>query len=145
MSEDTTTPETGAELAVYDQALFPELLAMDADNVRARFAERFMRAETIDDLFDVLSGNTSKDLAGRKMRVLSVAWAPYESDRGVIPLAICNAADLKTGDVFEFATTSEVLTMFIRRAELIGELPFEAQIAKKLTRNGQTALNFERV
>ncbi len=144
MSEDPTTTGTGSELVAYDTDLFPQLLAMDADSVRARFAERFMAAETIDDLFDVLTGNTSKDLVGRRMKVLEVAWAPYESDRGIIPLAVCKAADLKSGEAFEFATTSEVLTMFIRRAELIGALPFDAVIAKKLTRNGQTALNFER-
>ena len=139
MSDNATTVEP------YDHNLFPELLSMDPGDVTARFAERFQRAETIDDLFNVLEGNTSKNLIGAKLRVTAVAWAPYESDRGVIPNAICEAVNLATGEEFEFATTSSVLTMFIRRAELIGAIPFEARIAGKKTSNGQTALNFERV
>lgn len=135
---------TGA-VEAYDHNLFPELLSMDHGDVTARFAQRFTRAETIDDLFDVLEGNTSKTLVGTKLRLESVQWAPYESDRGVIPNAICKAVNLSTGEEFEFATTSGVLTMFIRRAELIGAIPFEARIAGKKTSNGQTALNFERV
>lgn len=132
------------EVVQYDAALFPELLDMDPGAVRERFARRFVAAESLDDLFDVLEGSTSKDMVGRKITIREVAWAPYESDRGIIPLAICQAADLTTGEAFEFATTSEVLTMFIRRAQLIGELPFDAKVAAKKTRSGQTALNFER-
>ena len=140
----TDTP-TGTELVAYDQALFPTLLDQDPEAVQLRFAKRFMAAETVDDLFDVLEGNTSKSMVGRRLQVREVAWAPYESDRGVIPLAICTAADLGTGEIVEFATTSAALTMFIRRAEIIGGLPFDAKIAAKKTRSGQTALNFERV
>ena len=137
--------EKSTELVAYDQALFPTLLDQDPVAVRERFAARFARAETIEDLFDVLEGNTSKDLVGKRMQVTAVAWAPYESDRGIIPNAICTAADVETGEVFEFATTSEALTMFIRRAELIGAIPFNARIASKKTRSGQNALNFERI
>ena len=137
--------ETSTDLIAYDQTLFPQLLDQDPEAVRERFARRFMQAETIDDLFDVLSGNTSKEMVGRKLRVESVAWAPYESERGIIPLAICSGVDIATGEVVEFATTSEALTMFIRRAELVKALPFDAKIASKRTRNGQNALNFERV
>ena len=77
-----------------------------------------------------------RELADGEMRV--VADAP-------IPLAICQAVDLTTGEETEFATTAGVLTMFIRRAELIGAIPFDAKIVGKKTANGQTALNFERV
>ena len=79
---------------------------MDHGDVTA--AQRFARAETIDDLFDVLEGNTSKTLVGTKLRLESVQWAPYESDRGVIPNAICKAVNLSTGEEFEFATTSSM-------------------------------------
>lgn len=133
-----------AAVELYNRDLFPTLLDQDPEEVRARFAARFMRAETIEDLFDVLEGSTSKDMIGRSVQIRAVAWAPYESDRGIIPLAVCDAADLKTGEVIEFATTGEMLCMFIRRAELVGALPFEARITGKRTRSGQTALNFER-
>lgn len=131
------------ELVAYDRDLFPTLLDQDPEAVRARFAARFMAAETIDDLFAVLQGSTSKDMVGKRVQIVSVAWAPFESDRGVIPLAICNAADVETGEAFEFATTSEALTMFIRRAEMVGALPFNARITSKKTRSGNNALNFE--
>ena len=134
-----------AEVLAYDQNLFPELLQTDPESVMERFAQRFMAAESIDDLFDAIEGNLSRSLVGHKVRISSVAWAPYQSDRGVIPLAICKAVDLTTGEETEFATTGGVLTMFIRRAELIGAIPFDAKIVGKKTSNGQMALNFERV
>lgn len=132
------------ELVAYDPALFPALVDQDPDEVQSRFAKRFLAAETIEDLFGVLSGNTSKDLVGRALEIRKVSWAPFESDRGIIPNAICEAADVNTGELVEFATTSAMLTMFIRRAELIGALPFVARITSKKTRNGNNALNFER-
>jgi len=144
MTSQDTTEAVDGQLVEYDAALFPALLDQDPAAVRQRFAKRFMEANTIDALFDVLNGQTSKDMVGRRVQILRVAWAPFESERGVIPLAICDAADVETGEALEFVTTSEALTMFIRRAELIGELPFNARIAEKRTRSGQTALNFER-
>jgi hypothetical protein len=134
-----------AEVLAYDDKLFPELLRTDPESVMARFAERFVKAETLDDLFDVLEGNLSRSLIGHKVRVQAVSWAPYQSDRGVVPLAACKATDLTTGEETEFATTGGVLTMFIRRAELIGAIPFDAKIVGKKTGSGQTALNFERL
>ena len=134
-----------AEVLAYDDKLFPELLSTDPGDVMARFAERFQKAETLDGLFDALEGNLSRSLVGHKVRISSVQWAPYMSDRGVVPLAVCQVTDLATGEETEFATTGGVLTMFIRRAELIGAIPFDAKIVGKKTANGQTALNFERL
>lgn len=136
--------DKSAELIAYDPGLFPALLDQDPAAVSERFAKRFGAAKTLDDLFNVLEGNTSKDLVGRTVTVSDVAWAPFESDRGIIPLAICTAADAATGEVMEFATTSEALTMFIRQAEIIGELPFTARITSRRTASGREALNFAR-
>jgi hypothetical protein len=137
-----TTQETG--LVAYDTAVFPDLLDQDPDAVRQRFAARFAKAETLDDLFSVLEGTLSKDLIGHTLQIRKVSWAPFESDRGIIPLAVCEAIDQGTGEVTEFATTGESLVLFIRQAELINEIPFTARIAGKKTRSGMTALNFER-
>lgn len=142
---DSDSNVVGGELVLYDTTLFPTLLDQDPEAVSQRFAERFKRADSLDDLFDVLEGNSTKNMVGAKVQVDSVSWAPYESDRGVIPNAICQGVNLDTGEVIEFATTSQMLTLFIRRAELIKALPFQARITAKKTRSGQTALNFERV
>lgn len=133
------------ELVTYDTTLFPKLLDQDPQAVRERFAARFSQAESVEDLFAVLQGTTSKDMVGRSITIRAVHWAPFESDRGIIPLAVCDAVDVQTGELFEFATTSEMLTMFIRRAELIKALPFGARITSKKTRSGNTALNFEQL
>ena len=145
MNRTAEVEAVGGELIAYDPAIFPDLINQDPREVAARFAKRFMAAETIDDLFNVLDGNTSQSLVGRRVQIRAVAWAPYQSDAGIIPLAVCDAADVETGEALEFATTSQALTMFVRRAELIGALPFNARITETKTRSGQTALNFERV
>lgn len=143
MADNNEHPVSG-EVVLYDHSLFPTLLDQSPEAVTERFAERFKRAESLDDLFDVLGGNSTKNMVGARVQVDSVSWAPYESERGVIPNAICQGVNLDTGEVIEFATTSQMLTLFIRRAELIKALPFKARITAKKTRSGQTALNFER-
>lgn len=145
MAKNDTEEVVGAEVIAYDPAIFPDLISQDPAEVRERFTARFMRAETLDDLFNVLQGSTSQDLVGKRVQIRGVAWAPYMSDDGIIPLAICDAADVETGEALEFATTSQMLTTFIRRAELIDALPFNARITETKTRSGQNALNFERV
>lgn len=132
------------ELVLYDQQLFPMLREQDPLEVQARFARRFAQAGSLEDLFRVLEGTSSQDLVGHTVEVRGVQWAPYGSDQGVIPLAICDAVDAGTGEVVEFATTSAMLTLFVRRAELIGAIPFKARITEQTTRSGQKALNFER-
>ena len=136
---------SNAEVLAYDQNLFPELLQTDPESVMERFAARFQAAESIDDLFDAIEGNLSRSLIGHKVRISSVAKRAPSVLLCPLPLAICKAVDLTTGEETEFATTGGVLTMFIRRAEIIGAIPFDAKIVGKKTSNGQTALNFERV
>jgi hypothetical protein len=144
MTENDDTETVGGELIAYDQAMFPQLLDQDPAAVRERFARRFMAAETMDDLFNALEGNTAQALAGRRVQIRGVAWAPFTSDRGIIPLAICDAASLPDGEVLEFATTGDALVLFLRKTELIGGFPVDVRIAAVKTRSGQTALNFER-
>lgn len=145
MSPANVVVEQSTAVELYDRSMFPVLLDQSPEAVQARFAEQYAKATSLAELFSVLEGNSSKDLIGHKVKIGAVNWAPYESERGIIPLAICEGVDLDTGEVINFVTTSSSLTMFIRMAELIKVLPFEAKITSKKTRSGQTALNFERV
>lgn len=145
MTPANVVVEQSTAVELYDRSMFPVLLDQSPEAVQARFAEQYAKATSLAELFNVLEGNSSKDLIGRKIEIGAVNWAPYESERGIIPLAICEGVDLDTGEVIHFVTTSSSLTMFIRMAELIDVLPFSAKITSKKTRSGQTALNFERV
>ncbi len=136
---------TSTSVVVYDNELFPELKWQDPLKANLKFAERFGRAETLDDLFNVLSGTSTQDIVGRKVQILDVDWQAYQADDGVIPNAICQGVDLDTGEVLEFATTSGMCTMFIRKAELLGLLPVSVKIVENLTTNNRKALNFEKV
>lgn len=142
-STDVAKPEPG-EVIQYDPNLFPSLDERSPMEVAASFAERFSEAKSLDDLFNVLQGNSSKAWVGRTIRVHAVRWQGYHADGGIIPQAVCKVTTGKNGEVQEFVTTAMVLTMFIRKAELLEALPFEAKIVEKKTRSGQTALNFER-
>ena len=135
---------SSTELIAYDTALFPKLLDPDPVEVSRRFAARFTAAKTVDELFSVLEGNTVKQLVGHVVKIETVAWIPYESDRGVIPNAILGGVDMDSGEVLEFATTAEMCVLFVRQCELIGGLPVTVRITEKRTRSGRTAINFER-
>lgn len=136
---------TSTDVVLYDPNLFPELQWQDPLEANSRFAERFGRAESLDDLFGVLSGNSSQNMVGRRLEIQAVDWIAYQADAGVIPNAICLAADIDSGEVLEFATTSGMCTMFIRKAELLGLLPIRVKIVEKITKSGNKALNFEKV
>ena len=135
---------TASSVVLYDTAMWPDLMNQDPSAQRLKFAKRFARAETIDDLFGVLEGNNSQALVGHTVKITGVEWQPYESDEGIIPNGIIEAVDTATGEVIEFATTSEMVTLFIRRAELLGLIRFTAKITQKKTKAGNQALNLER-
>jgi hypothetical protein len=141
--KELDAPAASGEVIAYNPAIWPDLAEQDPAKVAERFERRFMAAGTMDALFAALGGSTSKNMAGRRVEIRAVEWTGYLSEAGIIPMAICDAADAGTGEVLEFVTTSMALTLFIRRAELIGGLPFTARITETKTRSGQTALNFE--
>jgi hypothetical protein len=124
---------------------FGEVDIAAPETILARMGARYDRAESIEDLFDALQGQSSDAMVGRKFRFLDVSWQPYQTEKGVIPLAVCDVVDLDSGEQTEFVTTGYMLVRFIRRAIQLGVMPFEARIVGKKTNSGQTALNFERV
>lgn len=136
---------TTTDVVLYDPTMFPELKWQDPLDAGKRFASRFDRAQDLDDLFNILNGNSTKNMVGRRLEIQDVDWIAYQSDNGVIPNAICLAADIDSGEVLEFATTSQMCTLFIRKAQLLGLLPVKVKIVEKVTRSGQKALNFEKV
>jgi hypothetical protein len=124
---------------------FPGITESDSSAASNRIAQRMLKAESVDDLFDVLDGNSSDDLVGKSFEIQGVAWQLYNSDRGDIPQAVVEAVDLATGEATEFVTTGGMLVYFLRRVEMLGQFPFKAKIVEKTTKRGNKALNFERV
>ena len=136
---------TAADLVLYDTGLFPDLRWQDPQDMGRKFGARFDRAGSLDDLFDVLQGNSTKNMVGRRVEVQEVDFYAYQGDNGVIPNGICQAVDIDSGEIIEFATTSAMCTAFLRKAQLLDLLPVRVKIVEKLTKGGQKALNFERV
>lgn len=124
---------------------FPGIAEQTPEAIMDRMAARVRSQTTLDGLFDALSGNSSDSLVGKSFEFDGVAWQAYESDRGLIPQAVCQVVDLSTGEATEFVTTAWMLVNFLRQAEVIGVFPFKARIVGRRTKRGQTALNFERV
>jgi hypothetical protein len=124
---------------------FPEIREVSVEAVQERMAARVQKATSLDELFDSLEGNSSDKLVGKSFEFTAIAWQPYESQRGIIPMAIVTATNLDTGEEEEFVTTGGMLVQFLRRAQVLGALPFSARIVEKATKGGQKALNFERV
>lgn len=135
---------TGMDVVLYDHELFPDLKWADPQEFEARSARRFKEAKSLDDLFDVMSGNNAQALVGKRLEIKTVEFQAYQADDGVIPNAICQAVDIDSGEVLEFSTTSGFHTKFLRMAELIGEIPVKVKVTDTLTKSGQKALNFER-
>lgn len=146
MASQTEVVETSTqEVEIYSPALLAMCREQDPDQVLRRFARRFDQAATLDELFDVLQGTNSQMLVGQELEIRHVEWAPYESDRGTIPLAIVQAAKLADGELVEFATTGGMMCLFLYKWQLLKLAPFQTKIVGVKTRSGQTALNFERI
>ena len=142
-SDDDGLSGAALEARTYEQ--FPEIRDIDPEAVAERMASRVRSAESLDELFDSLTGQASDAMVGKSFEFRDVAWQPYRSQRGIIPLAVCDAVQLDTGEVHEFVTTAKMLVTFLRRAQQLGVYPFKARIVEKVTTSGQKALNFERV
>jgi hypothetical protein len=136
---------SGGQVELYDRNLFGNLISQDPEAVMARFAEQFMKAATVDEVFAVLEGNNASQFYGRKLEIRTVAWAPFKTETGWIPNAIIDAADLDSGELVQFSNTGRVSNMMLRKVELLGALPWQVRIVGVRTAEGQTATNFERV
>lgn len=132
-----------AELAELDK-FFPGITSVDPGDVQERMAARMGSADSLDDLFDALSGNNSKANVGKTFQFLGVTWQPYQAQRGIIPNAICDVINVATGEQEEFATTGAMMVQFLRRAQQLDVFPFTARIEGKTTRSGRVALNLVR-
>lgn len=136
---------TPMDVVLYDHQLFGDLKWQDPQDMGRKLGERMNRAQSLDDLFGVMEGQSTKNMIGRKVEVTDVDFYAYQADDGVIPNAICQAVDLDSGEVIEFATTSGFCTAFLKRAQLLDLLPVKLRITDTLTRSGQRAINFERL
>lgn len=142
---------TGTDVVLYDHNLFPELRWQDPNEVNTRFAARYGSATTLDELYDASGGDSVKNLVGETVQILDVDFVAYQADDGVIPNGLVVAANVKTGEVVQFACTASQPNMFMARALSLGLLP-EAKgkdpvlvrITDTKTRSGQTAVNFEK-
>jgi hypothetical protein len=143
---DDFEPEvsTGGDVSALLAASFPEIREVTPEAVIDRMTKRVRSATNLDQLFDSLTGNSSDALVGKSFEFTGVEWQPYESEKGIIPQAICEATDLATGEATEFVTTAGMLVQFLRQAQVLNAYPFKARIVEKTTKRGQKALNFER-
>lgn len=116
----------------------------DPLEIQKAIVQRVMAASTLDDLFGVWEAKTSDKFENTIIDVMGVEWGVYHADYGDIPLARVNMAAHPEKKPDVMITTSPNLTSFIARAAAIGALPFTAKIVGSKTRNGQTALHFER-
>jgi hypothetical protein len=143
--QDEQVERVSGEVELYDRQLFGNLISQDPEAVMARFAEQFMAAKTVEEVFAVLDGNSATRLYGEVVEIRSVAWAPYQTEDGVIPNAIIEAVNMHTGEQVQFSNTGRLSNMQLRRVELIGGLPLKVRVVGKRTAGGQTATNFELV
>lgn len=123
---------------------FPNMAESSAEDATARIATRLLKAGTMDQRFDALSGNSTDALIGKSFEITGVQWQTYASERGDVPQGVVQAVDLSTGEATEFVTTATMLVYFLRSVEMGDDFPFKARIVEKTTKRGNKALNFER-
>jgi hypothetical protein len=141
-AEVVKSGQTGVVL--YDTNMFGELRWQDPAEIGLRAGKRIDGAQSADDLFDVMTGNTASKLVGKVLEIREVDFIAYQADDGVIPNGICTAVDTGSGEVLEFSVTSLVCTHQLKKAQIMGWLPWKVRITEVQTRNNQKALNFER-
>jgi hypothetical protein len=83
-------------------------------------------------------------MIGRKVEIVEAEFYAYQADDGVIPNAVCQAVDIGSGEVLEFATTSGFCTAFLKKAQLLGLFPVRVKVTETLTKGGNKAINFEK-
>lgn len=140
-ADDAVTEHAAKQAASSMQPVAGE---RDIEQITHDMGERLFAATNLDELFDALQGNNSQKMVGKTITIHSVEWDEYEADTGAIPLAVVTYTEGDSDETDEFATTGFMATRFLRKAELLGAMPFKARIEGKKTRSKNIALNFVR-
>lgn len=144
MTDTAATP--GTELAIpYSQEvanIFASMVAgipeLDDEDASERIVLQLLAATDVTDLNAPWDSATAEDLAGKRLRIDTIARQPSDFQDGLGVYLVCKGLNLDTGEKLVFTTGAVSIVAQLVRAHFLGGLPAicELVIAERPTKKG---------
>jgi hypothetical protein len=112
--------------------------------VQRKIVDRIFKASTVDEVFEVYAGDSTAALRNKVFTVLEVSFAPYESERGVIPMAHVDGTLEGDGEITSWRTTSTSIVAMLAKLHALQAFPLKVRIVGNPTRGNFTAYHLEK-
>lgn len=136
-------PEPGERGVAY-VARMMELLPPPDDEVIDRIAESILRADAPSDENEIWESVGSRDCIGKRFIFHSVHINPSDFENGPLPwYLVCRVTDMSTGEETVLTTGSVNICTSLVKAQLLGNLPWEAEIVgpRRVPKSGHVPLH----
>ena len=116
----------------------------DPLTVQRKIVDRIFKATTVDEVFEVYAGDATAALENRVFNVLEVSFAPYESERGVIPMAHVDGLPEGTDEITSWRSTSTSIVAMLAKLHYLQAFPLKVRIVAAKTQGGFKAYHLEK-
>ena len=112
--------------------------------VQRKIVDRIFKAQTVDEVFEVYAGDATAALENKVFNILEVSFAPYESERGVIPMAHVDGLLEGTDEITSWRSTSTSIGAMLAKLHQLEAFPLKVRIIAAKTQGGFKAYHLEK-
>jgi hypothetical protein len=116
----------------------------DPISVQRKIVDKILNAKTVDELFDVYAGDATSSLENKVFNILEVSFTPYESERGVIPMAHVDGVLEGQDEITSWRTTATSIVAMLAKLHQLEAFPLRVRIVSAKTSSGYKAFHLER-
>jgi len=112
--------------------------------VQRKIVDQIFKATTVDQVFGIYAGDATASMENRVFNVLEVSFAPYESERGVIPMAHVDGLLEGTDEITSWRTTSTSIVAMLAKLHYLQAFTLKVRIVAAKTQGGFKAYHLEK-
>jgi hypothetical protein len=116
----------------------------DSLAVQRKIVDRIFKASNVDEVFEVYAGDATAALENKVFNILEVSFAPYESERGVIPMAHVDGTLEGDGEITSWRSTSTSIVAMLAKLHQLQAFPLKVRIIAAKTQSGFKAYHLEK-
>jgi hypothetical protein len=117
---------------------------VDPLSVQRSIVDRIFKAQTVDEVFEVYAGDATAALENKVFNILEVSFSPYESERGVIPMAHVDGLVEGTDEITSWRTTATSIVAMLAKLHQLQAFPLKVRIVAAKTQAGFKAYHLEK-
>jgi hypothetical protein len=112
--------------------------------VQRKIVDRIFKAQTVDEVFEVYTGDATAALENKVFTILEVSFAPYESEHGVIPMAHVDGLLEGTDEITSWRSTSVSIVAMLAKLHRLQAFPLKVRIVAEKSKGGFKPYHLEK-